>query len=357
MSAQYLAALRSGVGWAGFLPRWAFDHLSDWLGYYGAGPEAHRAKYMSQHALAFSADAYGGARYVMWGIENRPELLDMSTYAQIREGDVVWIRIEDLARFNREILPRTHARFVLVTAESDYRVPSDFPGPAAEIARSGKLLCWFATNYDGTAHRELIRPLPLGMNYRKKHDLHWIDGEQGRRLLRRERLPVAAQERGWEAVAAAAAPIDKRLPLAFADFWLNNSSQERRYGESRADIRAQLAENRNVAFPPRLVDHPTLLSNYARHAFVISPHGRGLDCYRTWEALFVGCIVIVKRSPLDGLYRDLPVVIVDDWREITAAALQGWMQRFGDTFDRRPLARFLSLQTWVDAIRAARLAS
>ena len=41
-----------------------------------------------------------------------------------------------------------------------------------------------------------------------------------------------------------------------------------------------------------------------------SPPGHGLDCHRTWEALSLGCIVLVQASPLDGLFAhwQLPVV-------------------------------------------------
>lgn len=51
--------------------------------------------------------------------------------------------------------------------------------------------------------------------------------------------------------------------------------------------------------------------------FTISPFGYGLDCYRVWESCLVGCIPIVQTSPLDELYRDLPVLTVDDYFQIT----------------------------------------
>ena len=51
-------------------------------------------------------------------------------------------------------------------------------------------------------------------------------------------------------------------------------------------------------------------------AFVICPHGGGLDCHRNWEALCLGCIPIVKTSKIDKLYDNLPVLIVNDWNLI-----------------------------------------
>ena len=57
------------------------------------------------------------------------------------------------------------------------------------------------------------------------------------------------------------------------------------------------------------------------YAFTISPFGNGLDCHRTWEALALGCIVIVQKSPLDELYSELPVLIVEKWSNITTELL------------------------------------
>ena len=62
--------------------------------------------------------------------------------------------------------------------------------------------------------------------------------------------------------------------------------------------------------------------------FVLSPFGTGLDCFRTWEALIFGHIVIVKSSSLDELYEGLPVVIINDWAEINQRNLEKWRDLF-----------------------------
>lgn len=52
------------------------------------------------------------------------------------------------------------------------------------------------------------------------------------------------------------------------------------------------------------------------YKFILSPQGAGLDCHRTWEAIICGIIPIVKSSSIDNLFKDLPVLIVDDWEDI-----------------------------------------
>ncbi|KAJ3312296.1 hypothetical protein HDV04_003189 [Boothiomyces sp. JEL0838] len=66
----------------------------------------------------------------------------------------------------------------------------------------------------------------------------------------------------------------------------------------------------------------------ANARFVVSPAGSAIDCYRTYEALFLGSYPIVKSSQLDVLFRDLPVLIVDDFKHVTAELLEETYHRF-----------------------------
>ena len=69
-------------------------------------------------------------------------------------------------------------------------------------------------------------------------------------------------------------------------------------------------------------DFENYLVELGEHRFALSPPGRGLDTHRTWEALMVGTIPIVIRSPLDSMYDKLPVLIVDDWSVLTREFLE-----------------------------------
>jgi hypothetical protein len=60
------------------------------------------------------------------------------------------------------------------------------------------------------------------------------------------------------------------------------------------------------------------------YKYIISPLGNGLDCHRTWEAIILGCIPIVKKSGLDPMYEGLPVLIVNDWSDITQNILDNY---------------------------------
>ena len=90
--------------------------------------------------------------------------------------------------------------------------------------------------------------------------------------------------------------------------------------------------------------------NQSHYAYVISPHGNGLDCYRTWEAIHLGCIPIVKKSSLSeaGLYDDLPVLIVHEWKHITKELLDEYYLKLSNMF-KSPLPK-LTIIYWKNKI-------
>lgn len=67
----------------------------------------------------------------------------------------------------------------------------------------------------------------------------------------------------------------------------------------------------------------------ARHQFVLCPEGNGMDTIRTWEALYLGCIPIVKPRVFTEWYAGrLPIIIVNDWKEVTVKLLINKLQEF-----------------------------
>jgi hypothetical protein len=49
--------------------------------------------------------------------------------------------------------------------------------------------------------------------------------------------------------------------------------------------------------------------------FVPSPAGNGIDCHRTWEALYLGALPVILRSEYFG-ESDWPVLVIDSWSEL-----------------------------------------
>ena len=70
----------------------------------------------------------------------------------------------------------------------------------------------------------------------------------------------------------------------------------------------------------------------SRHRATISPPGRGYDCYRTWQALAVGCVPLVTRDPAfdQRLYEGTGPEYIPRPEELTPEALAHVLSRLSD---------------------------
>ena len=85
----------------------------------------------------------------------------------------------------------------------------------------------------------------------------------------------------------------------------------------------------------------------------MSPEGNGADCHRTWEALLLGCIPIVKKTYMgSGLYDGLPVVYVNEWSEITPDRLAAEWSKYVNAPKGTYRFEKLFADYWVDRIKA-----
>ena len=145
-------------------------------------------------------------------------------------------------------------------------------------------------------------------------------------------------------------PSSQRLLEAHADFHFNKK-KDMVWGDDRDSVERLLRGNPSVVFQEQKLKRIELWREKTRYAFVVSPHGNGLDCHRTWESLVLGNIVIVKRSSIDALYDGLPVVIVDDWREITAENLKSWHGQHASAFRSPEVMERLTNRYWIERAR------
>lgn len=201
----------------------------------------------------------------------------------VQEGDTVFLCTDYMPQFFRDVHPRIGYRYILVTHNSDYPVPREF----AYILDDPKLIAWFGQNVENCSHPKL-HPIPIGLANR-----HWGHGNIG---------VVKAARRIYKN-----APKTTLLYMSFAT-WTCSYERQPLY---------DLLKDQGFCKNAPLVDFTVYLPHLARSKFVLSPRGNGLDCHRTWEALLMGSIPILRTSSSDVLYEDLPVVIVKEWNEVT----------------------------------------
>jgi len=281
---------------------------------------------------AFVREQRGGGRLLR---------LDPLAYRNVRDGDLVWVRLTALPEFVEQVLPRISARFALVTGDEDWSMPTEF-ARAREVLGNERVGCWFTQNFDGSDASGKLFPLPIGL------DFHTISN---RRKWGHPLATPREQEEELERLRETMPPNAGRLLRVHADFHLNRHARAVG-GETRESVEATLRRNPCVEFLRGRIPRLELWQEKTRYAFVVSPHGNGLDCHRTWESLALGNIVIVKRSPLDALYQGLPVAIVERWEEITEANLRLWQAQYRGLCSDPAAQRRLTNQYWIERIRS-----
>jgi len=253
----------------------------------------------------------------------------------ISNNDTVYVCTSALSAFVKHFLPRLTHSITLVSGDADEAV---YTGnmTCATLLASPFITRWFAQNCLST-HPKLIH-MPIGLDY---HTMASRASRWG------PKQTEAEQESELMNLRHVATPFHERLPLCYSNFHFNLNSRDRY--EARDTVPKEL-----VFYAPVHVQRHESHTNQMKYAFVLSPAGIGRDCHRTWEALVLGCIPVVKSSGLDPLFEGLPVLIVKSWSDITRELLDTTILSFkGRTFSYEKL----TMKYWQERLTARSSAS
>lgn len=223
---------------------------------------------------------------------------------------VVYTDTDHADRLNRVLHAASGAQVVLVTHNGDgcVRAGGVRQFDADYALRAPCVRWWFAQNAD--INDEGVSPLPIGL---ERPHLSSKLRELRARLFR----PNARRHLLYVNHAVETNPGEREKPYRLFE------------GKPYARVR----HGRNG------MDYTGYLDDLSSSAYCISPAGNGLDCHRTWEAMYLGCVPIIKREAMsERLYGDLPVLIVDDFEQVTEPFLASSLARFPPpVFARAPL--------------------
>ena len=236
-------------------------------------------------------------------------------------GCFIFIKCSYLKTFFRYIFNSIKYPFYIVTHNSDVSSPSEY----YNYLNNNKIIKWYCKNNDYDKYHHKLELIPLGLgNTRDKNILHQIH----------------EKKKSFE---------DKKFPykcLISSNFTTYNKKTH-----SRSVCYNNLKNNDLIEIMSQRLDYREYLEYILDYGFIISPHGNGLDCTRTWESILLGLIPIVKKSTLDRLYTNLPVMIVNDWNEITLDKLK----RFKDNCNIKETYDLLYTDFWENKFKKDRM--
>ena len=235
--------------------------------------------------------------------------------ANVKAGDIVFVKTDKLLRYFKRFHRNIKHPYILLTHNSDLPIP----GAYAKYLDDSKLIAWFGQNVENFSHPKLI-PIPIGLANRM-----WDHGNPDIFLEKIQNLNTFAREF-----------------LVYINFSISTYPTERTHVYN-------LFANTPYCTVSGMKALPLYLDDVLRAKFVLSPRGNGLDCHRTWEALLMGAIPIVRTSSSDSLYDDLPVVIVNSWEEVNQSVLE---KKYSEMLLKKYNLNKKYIYYWLELIRS-----
>jgi len=238
-------------------------------------------------------------------------------FSKIKQGDTVYICTSAIQDFISTVFKDITVPFILVTGDCDESSPDDLFESHSDFINfieSPTIIHWHSQNCI-EIHPKLSK-IPIGMDYHTMASTQNHEWGPETLSINQEKLLLSIKKK--------ALPLEKRLCKAYANFQFLMTTT---FGQDRKDAIKDIPEE-CVYYEPTKVPRLKTWSTQSKYAFVVSPHGNGLDCHRTWEAIALGCIPIVKTSDIDSLFDSLPVWIVNDWSEITQESMSKKIEDF-----------------------------
>lgn len=134
-----------------------------------------------------------------------------------------------------------------------------------------------------------IRPVPIGLE-----NAHWKGTGQP------HLFPLPGDRNSL-------VPLADRRNLVFASFRCSTNPGV------REPLRSQVLSRGWTWLEPTR-DSNRYLQGLKDSIFVLSPQGNGLDCHRTWEALYCGAVPVITKGTLPpDLVESLPILEVQSW--------------------------------------------
>ncbi|CAF0838104.1 unnamed protein product [Adineta steineri] len=265
---------------------------------------------LSQIDFKLLADLYYGRYRIPDGI--KLSRLTDDILPCLQNNTIIFVHTEELRRFFRLIHNKISVNYILITGDSDVSCPINLIGTHSRLldeifAGKTHILHWFALNCDlGTNEQwkksKIFSCLPQGIDQWWSHR-YYMQLAQGR---------------------------DDSIHNKFLktdDYWILTSfniDHGPNYRKSLWNLscNGRLKNISKCFYQLNSVDTWRFHMHVARSKFVFSPPGYGIDCYRTWEALYLGSIPIIINSPINSIFEKLPVLIVNNYEEINLQLLK-----------------------------------
>lgn len=276
-----------------------------------------RTRYIGKYGLLYACDVHP------WAPQPDTKRINPADYQRIETGDYVWVTTTALPSWFQQIYPRLQkdgVQISLVTGDSDWAAPLSLLSTQNEhtpkeqfdaLISQGVIRHWYTQNCDYPEHPN-VTPIALGIDYQSLHrKASWGEPRTHYRQQDETLSKLAGGQRTQEAWSQKKHNL---LVDAHHSIWTNKTDRTEAYKASQDfDLSVHL---------PERIPRTEYWKKLRKFKFVLSPLGNGMDCHRTWEALILGVVPIVRKSTISEVFDGLPVIQIEDYSEISTEILE-----------------------------------
>ena len=294
-------------------------------------------KFVNKYGIAYECDFYPSLF-----ISDLTQI-NFDDYSDILTGSLVYVISSALKIWFREVYPilvKEKKIIILVTGDSVVNAPLEALdiniNELKKLKEEGIIYHWFCQNCD-VDFQDYVTPIPLGVDYHTLHRKNFWGEKRTHFVFQDINLNLLSRKRFND--------FHKRKFRLICDIHLNKGN----FNKERQIAYKQSLNIKNSVFINKPYSRSKFWQIMRDAQYIISPRGRGFDCHRTWEALVLGVVPIIKTSVNDLLFEEMPVLIVDSFKEINNNLLNE--KRI---FKHQNLKK-ITLQYWVDLIQRKKM--
>jgi hypothetical protein len=248
----------------------------------------------------------------------------------------IWHHNQMIEYILNNIINLISVPFIIISAMEDTTFPNEMNNEIINIIKNNiNFKHWFCINKI-IENDNFFTTIPYGLDYWTIQNIDWF-GEFKQSSIEQDSI--------FSSIIDNTEYFTKKINKIYANFHLHITDQ--RHGGWREKISSIIPKDIIYFENERLIrrDSWKKMSDFS---FVLSPCGNGLDCIRTFEALCLGCIVIIRKCELDtSMYNDLPVLIINEYYDINQDLLNNTLIEFSKkTFNYKKL----KMNYWIDEV-------
>ena len=214
---------------------------------------------------------------------------------EMTDGSLLYVAKED---FNIKILDLLQCKIILVIGcfyEKEYSIgqTENNNDELIELLKSEKIIHCFIQHYYIVHPKVTI--MPIGVDYHSYFISNDINEIQQNDMI----YQIQNKMTKWE----------ERPKICYVN------------SEVSVNVMSEISKE-VIQYEDDTFDKIEIYKNMSNCLYVVCPYNYGLDSTRIWEAILMNCIPIVLSSENNYFYENLPVLIINNWSDITPELLE-----------------------------------